>query len=123
MAQWDFNMIHQTTQDILMCPVLSCVIDISMTCTCTGVTESRESAGRIFMQNFIPRMSVWVQITEENKLRVYKMKFHTTAAPYVVNMRSSIIGLMSSVESCRMKSSYYIELTRQGQTRRLLGRT
>ena len=51
------------------------------------------------------------------------MKFHLTAAPYVVNVRSSIIVMMCSVESCRMKSSYYIELTRQGQTRRLLGRT
>ena len=55
--------------------------------------------------------------------RVYKIKSHLTAAPYVVNVRSSIIVMMSSVESCRMKSSYYIELTRQGQTRRLLGRT
>ena len=30
MAQWDFNMIHQTTEDIYMCPVPSCVIDISI---------------------------------------------------------------------------------------------
>ena len=29
-GQWDFNMIHQTTEDIYMCPVLSCVIDISI---------------------------------------------------------------------------------------------
>ena len=37
--------------------------------TCTGVTES--SAGRIFMQNFIPRKSVWAGFSINFKTRVF----------------------------------------------------